>query len=153
MKEYNFFEEFKEMQKKFDKMFDTFFEDRFFNQPLLGTDNKTKELTTINSRTPRIDFKEDKNQYNLNIELPGINKKDIKLNLTEEAIEIKAENKIEKTTKNSKEYQQTSFYRKMSLPKNTNVSKAKAKYENGVLKIEIPKEKQLETKQTQLKIE
>lgn len=150
MKEFEFFEEFKEMQRKFDKMFDTFFEDRLFSQPLLET--KSKQLTT-NSRTPRVDFKEDKNQYKLSIELPGINKKDIKLNLMDDSIEIKAENKIEKTTKNSKEYQQTSFYRKMSLPKNTNVSKAKAKYENGVLKIEIPKAKQLEAKSTQLKIE
>ncbi len=153
MNEFDFFEEFKEMQRKFDKMFDTFFEDRLFSQPLLETKNKNEQPKTINSRTPHVDFKEDKNQYKLNIELPGINKKDIKLNLMDDAIEIKAENKLETKTKNSKSYQQSCFYRKMSLPKNTNVSKAKAKYENGVLKIEIPKAKQLEPKSTQLKIE
>lgn len=152
MKELDFFEEFREMQKKFDKMFDTFFE-HDFHEPLLIGNKTEKSLINTNSRMPRIDFKEDKTQFNLNVELPGINKKDIKLNLTEDAIEISAENKLETKTKDSKSYSQTSFYRKMSLPKNTNVSKAKAKYENGVLKIEIPKVKQLETKSTQLKIE
>lgn len=152
MKELSLFDELHEMQKRFDRLFENVFENSLFHEPLL-IGNKIKSLEKSNYRNPKVHINEDANQYLLQVELPGMNKKDIKLNITDDFVEINADTKQETKTKKSKYYSESCFYRKMSLPKNTNVAKAKAKYENGVLKLEIPKSKQVQTKPTQLKIE
>jgi HSP20 family protein len=80
-------------------------------------------------------------------ELPGADKKDIDLNVTNNYIELKVGKKQEKETKKKGfySYQISSqhFYRRIPLPAEVDSTKAQAEYKNGVLRVELPKTKRI----------
>ena len=75
-------------------------------------------------------------------ELPGIEKEDVKVNIDEKGIEIKAERKeeIEESTDERYSYERAynGFYRYIALPEHTNAKEAKAEYKNGILTVHVP---------------
>jgi len=78
-------------------------------------------------REPLTDVFEDENSVKLYVELPGVEKDDIQLNVTEGKAEIKAKK----------------FFKRIDLPTRDVASeKASAEYKNGVLKVSIPKIKE-----------
>lgn len=87
-------------------------------------------------------------------ELPGVDKKDIDINLTEDAIEIKVERKHEKADKkkNTYQYSHAGFYRCMPLPDGLKTNAANASYNNGILEIKIPKDEQKKPKVKKLEV-
>jgi len=92
------------------------------------------------TREPLTDVFEDKEHVKLYIELPGVEKDDIQLNVTVGQAEIKAKN----------------FYKTIDLPtRNIEFNKATANYKNGVLEVLIPKKKTVasEEKKKTIKIE
>ncbi len=82
-------------------------------------------------------------KYVINADMPGVQKEDIKLNVTDNAIEISAQHKEEEEEKKKnyvrKERKEVSYYRTLSIPEKVDSLKAKAKMNNGILNIEIPK--------------
>ncbi|MEK6902274.1 MAG: Hsp20/alpha crystallin family protein [archaeon] len=92
---------------------------------------------------PRSTFWENEKEVGLTIDVPGVDRKDIQLNISPAGIEIRAEKKNQKEEKHPHGYHMehslSRFYRSFPLPPNVNPSKAQAKYENGVLKITLPK--------------
>ena len=93
----------------------------------------------------RLDVKENDKEYEVNVDLPGMKKEDIKVSCEEDKLVIEGERKEEKKEENEKknihvsERHFGSFYRAMSLPKNVDCSKIGATYENGVLRVIVPK--------------
>lgn len=84
------------------------------------------------TREPLTDTFEDKEHVKLYVELPGVEKDDIQLNITDTQAEIKAKN----------------FYKTIDLPtNNVDFNKATANYKNGVLEILIPKKKTAASKE------
>jgi len=91
-------------------------------------------------REPLVDIFEDKDYVKLYVELPGVEKNDIQLNVAEGRAEVKAKN----------------FYKLIDLPtKDVEFEKATANYKNGVLEVAIPKTKMVvsEEKKKTIKIE
>lgn len=89
-------------------------------------------------REPLTDVFEDKDSVKLYVELPGVEKDDIQLNITEGKAEIKAK----------------SFYKRIDLPtRDVDSEKASAEYKNGVLKVSIPKIKRTAKGEKKQKIE
>jgi len=86
--------------------------------------------------------------------MPGLDKGDIKINLTEDKLEISAETKYEEEKKEKgyvyKERRSGSYYRTISLPSSIDSDNSKASYNNGILQITMPK-KEIK-KKTPLKI-
>ena len=84
-------------------------------------------------------------QFRVKIDVPGIKKKDVKLNVTENSLEISAEHKEESEDKKKnylkKERSQVSYFRTLPLSQNVVASKVKAKLSEGVLDITLPKSK------------
>jgi HSP20 family protein len=84
-------------------------------------------------------------KFELQVEVPGIEKEKIDLKATKYSIEISGKHSEEKTEeKKGKRYLYTerlyrSFYRNVSLPEEIVPSKVAAKVENGVLKVDLPK--------------
>lgn len=79
-------------------------------------------------REPLVDVFEDKDAVKLYVELPGIEKDDIQLNVSGGHAEIKAEN----------------FYKQIALPtRDIESEKTSANYKNGVLQVTIPKKTKL----------
>lgn len=129
-----------------DDIFSNFFED--FNK-------LTHPIYENKSLSPKIDFYENDMDYCLSAELPGILQEniDVKINNNILTIQTKCEEKKEET-KNNYHIQERycgSFYRSIGLPNNINENKINASFENGVLKIKIPKQEETKTKKIMIK--
>jgi HSP20 family protein len=100
------------------------------------------------SRVPVSELKETEKAMLAKIELPGIPKENIELNITEDSIEVRGALKKEKEEKKkgmySYESSATQFYRKIPLPVEVKPDAAKAEFKDGLLKVEIPKARQVE---------
>ena len=106
-------------------------------------------------KTPDADIIDNGDSYTIKIDLPGIDKKDIKLKVLGDNIEVRAEKNEEKEERRggyySKERAQMGYYRSIPLPEKIKPKSAKAKMENGTLKIDV--EKSEETKGNEVSIE
>lgn len=84
--------------------------------------------------------------YKIELAIPGFKKEDIKVNVENEVLTISAETKSEKDDKNEKytrkEFSYNSFSRSFQLPKSANSEKVDAKYEDGLLKLEVAKKEE-----------
>ena len=91
------------------------------------------------------------------VDLPGITKKDIKLDISENSVEISARHKDEskKNNKNflKKERTELSYYRVLPLPVKVLSGKAKAKLSDGILSVIIPKVNPTKQKKNSITIE
>jgi HSP20 family protein len=103
--------------------------------------------SSINSNwTPTIDVKDEKDQYIVRADIPGVDPKNIDVTLDKGMLTIKGHKETE--TKEERENfvhierSSGSFYRCMSLPNASDSSKISAKTKNGVLEILIPKAKE-----------
>lgn len=110
-----------------------------------------KELVKFSGfRTPKCNMHETEKSVVASFELPGVEKKDIELNVTDDRIEVKVNHKAEKEEKKKGMYRYEasshSFYRSIPLPVDVKSEEAEAEYKNGVLRVEIPKVKQIEAK-------
>lgn len=89
------------------------------------------------------DIVDEGDRFAINANMPGVNKDEVKLNVTENAVEISAQHKEEEDEKKKnyvrKERREISYYRTLTLPEKVSPTKAKAKMNNGILNIEIPK--------------
>jgi len=142
MRKYTIWDELVRMQREMDSLFN----DVYSKPNLLESSKDKNQLENYNNyREPICDIKENKNNYNLSLEIPGSKKEDIKINVNEDNIEIKVENKKEDKQEDkekgyysySKSY--SGYYRSFSLPKNIDKDNIDAEYKNGILYINIPK--------------
>ena len=92
---------------------------------------------------PALEIKETKNSYKIKVELPNVHKEDIDVDLSKNAISIKAESKFEecKEDENIKtsEFRYGKFSRIIPFEHEINPDVAKSEFKNGVLHIELPK--------------
>ena len=97
-----------------------------------------------NRMIPAVNIREDEKRFTLELAVPGIDKKDLKIDIHEDVITISSEHKEEKEdTVDSfkrKEFSYSSFSRSFFLPENINKDKIEAKYKDGVLNVELPKD-------------
>lgn len=89
------------------------------------------------------DIIDDGDKFRVKVDVPGVKKDEIKLNITENSIEISAEHKEAEEEKKKnfvrKERRQISYYRILSMPERVDSNKALAKLNDGVLNITLPK--------------
>ncbi|MFC2133135.1 Hsp20/alpha crystallin family protein [Bacteroidota bacterium] len=104
----------------------------------------TPSLKMSECLTPRIDMSETDQNITIEVELPGINKKDVKITMQDNILTIEGEKKNNKENKDVKHYRNEriygSFSRKFRFPGSINIDKANAEYENGILTIVLTKE-------------
>ncbi len=113
----------------FDDAFDSLFKPMFYEEKF---------------NTMKTDIKERENSYVMDVEIPGFDKKDVNISLKDGYLTITAEKKEED---NGKKENYVRRERSTSLSRSYYVGdvakeSVKAKYENGVLSIEIPKEQE-----------
>ena len=112
--------------------------------PVSANEDYTDDREMI-VRTPIYDIIDKEDRYELNVEVPGIEKEKIKVIATNDSVEIsgqqskedKSEDRRKRSIYNERSY--SSFYRTIPMPEEIVSSKVKAKLDNGVLHIHLPK--------------
>ena len=113
-----------------------------------------RDVITPYSGFGRMDLKETDTQYDLRLDLPGMNKPDIRVTAENNVLSIEGERKdeVKQDSKNGKvhftERHFGKFRREVSLPANANVESIHATYINGVLEVLIPKKESTSTKKS-----
>lgn len=127
--------------KRFSDIMDEFFSDAV--------------ATRQNRFAPSIDISETDKQYLIDVEVPGINKEDIDLNIENNTLTVSGERKFKKEEDN-KQYHRVeshygSFSRSFTLPENVKNDSISASYNNGILHITVDKSEQQMKKQIKIK--
>lgn len=127
------------LTKKTDRLFPDFFRD-FFETDFLPTNQWEKSFAKL---TPSANIKENETSFNLELAAPGLKKDDFKIEINNGVLTISAEKKEEKKEENEKfnrrEFFYNSFTRSFTLPGNIIENQIKAAYEDGLLKLTLPK--------------
>lgn len=99
--------------------------------------------TQVTTWSPRVDVYEKDNSIVVEAEIPGAKKEDIEVKVKDNSIVIRGEVKKEEEKKEENYYRSERFYgrfeRVLPLPTDVKVEEAKATFENGILKLTIPK--------------
>lgn len=114
-------------------------------------------LTGRNSSMPAVNIRENEKSFSLELAVPGIDKKDLKIEIHDDILTISHESKSEKEESSDgyrrKEFSYSSFCRSFYVPENVNIEKIGANYKDGVLTVELPKNEEEKNKITkQVKI-
>lgn len=117
--------------------------DDFFSKSLF--DWKDKELNTI--ELPKTNIVENENEFELHLAVPGMNKKDFDVTVNNNHLIVSAtkENNVENSNEKYtlKEFNYSKFERSFTLPMEiVDVKDIKAKYQNGILSVRLPKLKE-----------
>ena len=113
-----------------------FFDNFFYGWPAFEREAEFKW-------SPRTDIQETDKEIILDFELPGIDKKDIKVEVKDNRLSISGERKQENKDENAEsrriERHYGKYERTFSLPENVKTDKLSAKYIDGILTINLPK--------------
>lgn len=92
---------------------------------------------------PNVDISESEKAYTIKVEVPGVNEKDIKLEVSDRTLMISGEKKLENEKKDKNFYRVESSYgsfqRVLSLPEDVNADNIEAEFKNGVLNLTLPR--------------
>lgn len=114
--------------------------DDIFNGKFINKDFAASDF--FGAHAP-VNIRETKDAYVLDVVAPGFEKGDFKINLDGQTLTISSEKKTEQKVENEKqirrEFSFRSFSRSFTLDENVDADKINAKYDNGVLKLTLPK--------------
>ena len=122
---------------------DSFFDESFHTSPMRGEWN------------PAVEVAETENEILFTVDLPGLEQKDIEINIEDGILSFSGERSFE--SEESKEYvRRERFYGKFSrsfrLPKLADVEKISANLKNGVLTVTVPKKEEARPRQIEVKV-
>lgn len=113
-------------------LFSDLFEDDLFNALVRDV--------SVDSYSPVQDILETDVDYVINLMVPGLDKKDFKVQIDEDKLIVEGERRVDESVKfNLKQSYFGKFKKVYTLPKNVLQEKISAKYENGVLIVNVPK--------------
>lgn len=125
----------------FGSVVDQIFQDnlsRFFDDSFWGFNGIDRSKVPVNIR-------ETDNSFEMELIAPGLNKEAFQLNVSGDLLTVSFENKTEKNEGNrnegwiQQEYRKQSFSRSFKLNDSIDTEKIKARYENGILHLSLPK--------------
>ena len=115
---------------------DNFFSNNWFEQEFANT-------------LPAVNIKESNKQFTIEFAAPGFKKDDFKIQVEANTLNISAEKKEEKNEETEKftrkEFSYNSFSRSFTLPQTVDANKIDAKYNDGILCLNISKKEEVKT--------
>ena len=104
------------------------------------------------SSMPAVNIREDDEKYSLELAVPGMDRKDLKIDINEDVLTISSESKHESEENRDgykrKEFSYSSFCRSFYIPENVNRDKIEASYKDGILTVGLPKQEEEKSKIT-----
>lgn len=136
-----------ELHREMDRLFDLAFQGTGF--PRMGLPANMPDIWK-----PSIDIKEGKKAYDISVEIPGVDEKDVTLSIADGALTISGEKKQEREDKDGNYYSVErsygSFKRVLALPADAKEDDIEANFKNGVLTVTVPR-KQLSKAESDIK--
>ena len=136
-----------------DRLFDEFMSRNWLSPVHFNWPSK-RLRSAISGKLPNVDVIDRENEIVVRAEIPGFDKKDLKVSMTDQTVTIKGEtskeDKEEKGDYYRREITKESFSRVVTLPCEVEFEKAKSSYQNGVLELVAPKTKAV--KQHEIKL-
>ena len=133
-------DELRQMQNHADRMFKEVFEPFYVERRLL---KGAKEDQITKTTKPFVDVIEKDDEFVIRADIPGVDKKDIKVDVKGDILDITAERKDEKEEKENgyirKERYYSKFHRSINLPTEVFPEKTEATFKDGVLELKMPK--------------
>ncbi len=128
---------FRDFQRQMNRLFD-----EFFGEAPLAERERGPEWAPA-AFTPRVDVSETDAEVKVSAELPGMDEKDISVELQDDMLVLRGEKKSEQEEKGKnwfrREQSYGSFHRTIELPAGVDAGKAKAQFKKGVLTFTAPK--------------
>jgi HSP20 family protein len=123
--------------------------DRFFDTDLFDWSNRN--YSTTNTTLPSVNIKESNDDFEVEVAAPGFTKNDFRVELNHYLLTISSDKETENETREGqqfslREFSYQSFSRSFTLPNTADSEKIEAKYENGILRIIIPKKEEARPK-------
>jgi HSP20 family protein len=116
-----------------------------------------REDVALKAWTPAVDVYEDEDSFLIKLELPEVNRDDVKVSLNEGTLSIAGERRVENEEKRENyhrvERSYGQFYRSFTLPPNVNTEAINAQFKDGVLRLTLPKREEAKPKQIEVKIQ
>jgi HSP20 family protein len=126
-----------------ERAFDRYFVRNWLPRPWIDFLSLDKDFEQTGLRIVNLDLVDRNSEIFVRAEMPGIDKKDIKISLTDNLLTIKGESKHEKKEEKGdfhrREISSASFARSVMLPANVDASKVVANLKDGVLEVTLPK--------------
>ncbi len=142
---YNPFNDFRDLRRSFD----------IVNSIISGVEAKKDENSLV-AFVPSVNTREGEDAYYVEVDLPGIKKEDIDIDVEDNVLTISGERKFSKEEKENDYYriesQYGKFSRSFSLPEKVDVENIHAESKDGVLEVVVPKLKEAEKKAKKIKI-
>ncbi len=119
----------------FPSVFDEFFKPDWFGG-----------VNTVSSTVPAVNIKEGEKNFSLELSIPGFKKEDFNIEVDNDVLTISSEVKAEKEVKEEhytrREFRVSSFKRAFTLPETVDADHINAAYEDGILKLTLPKKEE-----------
>ena len=126
--------------------------DRIFDRVRTGAKDDGQSSFWI----PPVDIVERENDYFVRVELPGVNKSDVKITAKNDVLTIKGEKKMEVEKKEDNfhriERSYGTFQRSFTLPSSVMSDKIEASYNDGILTISLPKSEETKPREIEVKV-
>ena len=143
------FQEFTSLQRQMNRVFDNFFGRTTSLMPF-------EENLSDWQFDPPVDIYEDNQRLTFKLEVPGIDEKDIKVEVENNVLTVHGERQLEKDIKEENfrrmERHYGAFSRSFTLPCSVDPEKIEANYTHGVLAIQIPKHAEARAKQIKVNV-
>jgi HSP20 family protein len=128
--------------------------DRVFNRFFPSQSQSDSDSSQQAVWAPRTDLVETDDAYRMHLDVPGVNKDDLKINFKDNQLTISGE-RASKQTDENEEYVRVErsfghFYRSFTLPRTVNAENISASYEDGVLTIHVPKTEEVKPRQIEI---
>lgn len=129
-----------------ERLFEDFFPRSMLRHYRLGLPSASELTAPFEGRMPKVDIIDRDDEILVRAELPGVDKKDIDISMTDNTITIKGETQTEEKEEKGNYYRcettHGAYSRTLSIPVDVNSDKTNATFKDGVLEITLPKKEQ-----------
>lgn len=141
------FKELEEMQNRLSTL---------FGRAPVRKNGEREEPMRLVEWAPLVDIVEDEKEYQIKAELPEVKRDDLKISVQDDVLTLSGERSFEKEEKGKKyhrvERAYGSFARSFTLPEDADAGKVNAEFQNGILKIHLPKSERAKPKSIEIKV-
>ena len=118
--------------------------EKFFGKKITDGISRNEEITT----NPSVNISNEEKAFEVNVALPGIDKKEVKIEVNNNCLILSSEKQYEKEVKKKdwmrREFGYASFQRIFQLPESADENKIQAEMKNGILSIKVAKKEEYE---------